>query len=314
MGVSFVTIALNEEKRIDFFLKSLSNQTKRPDEIVFVDNGSTDKTLEKVKKSKLKIIVFVKKGVNLATLRNFGISKAKNDIIAMVDSDCVLHPEWLERITTSFADKTVDIVSGFYVKKADSILQRCLNPYFGVSPDKIDKKNFLPATCSIAFTKKIWQKIGGFNEKLDKAGEDSLFNYEAKLLGARFITRKDALVDWEVPQTIKRAINKFYNYAKGDSQTGIWWNPTQKFSTHNLKTISIFGRYFILVSIFLLSFHFQPLWFLLLTLFFGYLFWSIAKNFNQVKDYRAVYYLPLIQIISDFCVMLGFVVGFFKKA
>lgn len=313
MKISFVTIALNEERRIGAFLESLRNQSKRPDEIIFVDNGSKDRTVQKIEASGLKARILVKSGIPIAVARNFGIKRAKNDIIVMADSDCVLHKDWLEKITVPFQDDSIDIVAGFYEKAADSVLQKSFLPYYGVSPKNIDLKNFMPATCSIAFRREIWEKVGGFDEKLERAGEDTLFNYRAKQLGAKFVTAPEAIVDWEVPKTWKEAAKKFYYYAKGDAQTGIWWHPSKRFSTHNLKIIAIYARYLVSLVFFILGFRFPFLWALLGILFLSYLVWAIWKNYNQVRVWQAIFLLPAIQIVSDFCVMAGFASGIFKR-
>jgi len=45
---SFITTVLNEENTIESLLGSLINQTKKPDEIIIVDGGSSDKTIRKI--------------------------------------------------------------------------------------------------------------------------------------------------------------------------------------------------------------------------------------------------------------------------
>ena len=49
MKTSFITTVLNEEKTIEGLLESLNNQTLKPDEIVIVDGGSTDRTIAEIK-------------------------------------------------------------------------------------------------------------------------------------------------------------------------------------------------------------------------------------------------------------------------
>ena len=64
MKVSLITTILNEEKNIESFLHSIEEQTVLPDEVIIVDGGSKDKTLERIKEyksEKLKITVLVEK-------------------------------------------------------------------------------------------------------------------------------------------------------------------------------------------------------------------------------------------------------------
>ena len=62
MKISLITTVLNEEKTIKFLLQSIEVQTKKPDEVVIVDAGSTDQTVQLIKawqkRSKLKIRLF----------------------------------------------------------------------------------------------------------------------------------------------------------------------------------------------------------------------------------------------------------------
>lgn len=79
--ISVVIIAKNEEAVIGDCLESV----RWADEIVLVDNGSTDKTTRVAKKYKVKI--FEKKKGNFSDLRNFGAKKVKSDWLLYVDAD-----------------------------------------------------------------------------------------------------------------------------------------------------------------------------------------------------------------------------------
>lgn len=163
----------------------------------------------------------------------------------------------------------------------------------------------MPSFRSVALKKEIWEKVSGFNEKLVRCGEDTLFNYQAKQLGAKFLTVKDALVDWEMPKTLKEASQKFYNYAQGDGQINI--------KPHNLKIMAIYCRYLLGILLLLLGLFIPPLWSILALLISFYYFWAILKNFRYLKALPALIFLPTIQVVSDLAVMAGFVVGSLKR-
>lgn len=317
MKVSIIITVLNEEKTIRKLIESLRRQTLEPDEIIFVDGGSKDKTVQLIKveaKKDKKIKFFIKRGATIAQGRNIGIKAARNKIIAMTDAGCVAHKDWLEKITQPFRDSSADVVAGFYRMTGKTLLQKAIAPYLGIPPEKFGPKTFLPSARSIAFRKEIWEKVGGFNEKLERAGEDTLFNYQAKKLGAKFATAPNALVDWEMPSAMCEAMKKFYVYAKGDGQAGIWWHPTQRLSTHNLKISAIYGRYFLGLGLLLAGFFNQIFWLILLFGFIGYLFWATFKNSRYVSQKEALLWLPALQIASDLAVMAGFASGVVIKS
>jgi len=318
MNTSLIITVFNEEKTIDRLLNSLARQTKKPEEIIFIDGGSTDNTVVEMKKwrmenEELNIKILIKNGATIAQGRNRGIKEAKGEIIAMTDAGCEVHPDWFEKITAPFEKKDVDIIAGFYRMTGDSIFQQCLACYLGVLPERLDSKNFMPSFRSVALKKEIWEKVGGFNEKLDRCGEDTLFNYQAKQLGAKFLTVKEALVDWEMPKTLKEGIKKFYFYAKGDGQIGIWWDKNKKLKTHNIKLLIIYVRYLFGLALFLLGFFNPSFWFALAFFFLIYLFWAILKSYNDIRRRQAILFLPMIQVMSDLAVMIGFAVGSLKR-
>ncbi|RKI88658.1 glycosyltransferase [Parablautia intestinalis] len=90
--ISVVIPSYNREKTIKKCLESVINQTYPPYEIIVVDDGSSDNTIQKIKElnySKVRILQQNHKGAQSA--RNYGIKEAKGDYIAFLDSD----DEWL---------------------------------------------------------------------------------------------------------------------------------------------------------------------------------------------------------------------------
>ncbi len=88
--ISVIVPVYNVEDYVLRCLDSLINQNYEQIEIILVDDGSTDesgKICDEFKKRDERIRVFHKKNGGLSSARNYGIKKAKGDIIAFVDSD-----------------------------------------------------------------------------------------------------------------------------------------------------------------------------------------------------------------------------------
>lgn len=309
MKISFITTIYNEEKTIDSFLNSLLFQSKIPDEIIIVDGGSTDDTVERIKKhdsriksKKLKLKVFVKKG-NRSVGRNEAIKRATGDVIVCSDSGNMLDKDWVKNMIKPFKDPKVDVVAGYYRGKAENVFQKCIIPYALVMPDKVDPDNFLPATRSIAFTKAVWKKVNGFDESLSH-NEDYVFARKLKEIGANFVFAKDAIVYWQPRNTFKQAFIMFIRFAYGDAEASII----------RTSVLLLFARYFLGLYLVFLSFLYQS-YIPLLIVFIGfliYLFWAILKNYKYVQNKLAIVYLPLIQINADMAVILGTFFGILK--
>lgn len=110
MKVSVVVPAYNEEKYIAACIESLLNQEEKPYEIIIVDNNSTDKTSEIVKKYPVKIIKENRKGITFA--RNKGFNITTGDIIARTDADTKVQKDWIKKIKENFKDKDLLGLSG----------------------------------------------------------------------------------------------------------------------------------------------------------------------------------------------------------
>ncbi len=310
MKISFITTVYNEEKTIDSLLKSLFSQSKLPDEIIIVDGGSKDLTVSKIKNQKSKIknfkgkfLILCKKG-NRSIGRNEAIKRAKGDIIACSDSGNILDKKWLENITKPFTDKSIDVVAGYYAGLAKNVFQKCLVPYVLVMPGRIDPHNFLPATRSMAFTKAIWKKAGGFDERFSH-NEDYVFANKLKEAGAKIVFARDAIVNWIPRKSFKEAFVMFFRFAFGDAESGIL----------RTSVLLLFTRYFLasyLIFLSLLYKSFTPAAILFVSFIF-YIYWSIKKNYKYVKDKEAIKILPLLQFTSDFGVLFGTAFGLLKR-
>ncbi len=308
---SLCVTVFNEEITVGLLLDSLANQTAKVDEIVIVDGGSSDKTIEIIKhyQKKFKNIKLLIEPGNVAHGRNTAIELAKNNVIAMIDAGCVAKEDWLEKITLPFKNEHADIVAGYYIMRGESPIQKAVSVFLGIPPQRYDNTNFLPSARSICFKKEVWEGVGGFSEKLSGAGEDTLFNYKAIKKGYNLIRVKDAIVYWEIPKTLKESLKKFFNYARGDVQTKILWNSTQGLSSHNIKILFIFLRYLVGVILLIYSIKYTPLFWVAVLGFFVYLFWSVWKWRDVVLKWRERVWLPTIQVSSDFAIMAGFISG-----
>lgn len=96
MQFSIVIPAKNEEKNIGRCLDSLLlvDWDRHEFEIMVVDNGSADRTTEIARDKGVQ--VYVKPGLTISGLRNFGVREAKGKIVAFIDADCTVRRDWLE--------------------------------------------------------------------------------------------------------------------------------------------------------------------------------------------------------------------------
>ena len=110
--ISVIVPAYNEEQNIAKCLESLSRQTVPRDsyEIIVVDGGSGDRTREIA--AEYADMVFIQTSKKVGGARNDGAQKARGDIIATTDADCIIPHEWLSVIVAAF-DRDPEIVQLF---------------------------------------------------------------------------------------------------------------------------------------------------------------------------------------------------------
>ena len=308
-----VTVSItirNEHDNISKLLDSLLRQTTIPAEILIVDGGSTDGTIDIIKKyqKRSKRIKLLQTTCSRSEGRNMAVDTANYNIIAMTDAGCVADKYWLERIIDPFNNERIDIVAGFYKMVGDKPIQKAASVYLGVLPRDFNAR-FLPSTRSIAFTRGAYEKVGGFPEDLDDTAEDTVFNFRALEAGLVFTRVKTAIVRWGMPQTIGEFSKKIFNYAKGDAKSKIWKHPLPNYTSHNIRVIKLFVRYLVGFTLLFLSFAHPLLWFVVIPGLLFYSIWAYHKSFRVYKDVRVGLWGVILQYISDFSVMAGFVKG-----
>jgi glycosyltransferase involved in cell wall biosynthesis len=310
MNISICITTFNEEGTIGPLLDSLLAQTKKPDEIVVVDGGSKDRTIEIIHHYQKRFgkIKLLKEKCSRAKGRNLGIEIAKNGIVAITDAGCIARDDWLAEITKPFIHDEVDISAGFYKMTGENSMQKAMGVFLGVTSRKFGI-NFLPSARSMAFRKSAWEEVGGFPESRENSAEDTDFNYKALKIGLKYARVKSAIVEWGMPETLQEFFNKIRAYAKWDIRYGIWWHPSKGLASHNIKALSILFRYLALVPLFIISLKFSYLFPIWILLFFVYLTWSFRKVFIEFGEYKEAIWGPVLQISSDFAVMSGFISG-----
>lgn len=314
MNISICITVLNEEKTISGLLNSLLHQSKKATEIIIVDGGSKDKTVEIIrhyqkKNSAIKLII---EKSSRAKARNIACDIARSPIIAMTDAGCTADKDWLKNLVKPFETGRVDVVAGFYKMTGQSKFQKAESVFLGVTPRKFNN-NFLPSTRSIAFTKEIWERVGGFPENISGTAEDTMFNKKLVENTAKISRVKDATVEWGMPKSIEEFRFKIFEYAKGDAKSKVIIFPEKGIMSHNIKAISIFIRYPILLTLLILGFKYPISLAFFVIFLFLYFYWSYRKVFLEFGDLATSLWGPVLQVSSDVAVMHGFISGIIEK-
>jgi len=101
LTLTIVIPAYNEQHQLGACLDSITAQTEVPDEVIVVDNNSTDQTCEIAKKySFVKLLKEKRQGIVFA--RNKGFNSAKSQLIGRIDADTILSPDWVSSVKSHY--------------------------------------------------------------------------------------------------------------------------------------------------------------------------------------------------------------------
>lgn len=170
--ISIIIPVYNKENRIEAALKSILDQTIQDIEIIAVDDGSTDDSVEVIESIEDDRICLIRceenRGANHA--RNLGISKAHGEYIAFQDGDDIWHRRKLERSLKTLQTKKADIVFTAFVRKFSNGYEEKLPHYnLNMSEHKIDSLLFdnCVATPTILAKRDVFSQIL-FDESMPK--------------------------------------------------------------------------------------------------------------------------------------------------
>lgn len=119
---SFIIPVLNEEAWIASCVQSIQAQGEGLFEIIVVDNGCTDRTVEIAEL--LGCVVVSETKLGLSHARNAGAKAAKGDILCFIDADGVLSKTWLQAAQRCFANEKIGGVSGLSIYVHPNPLKR----------------------------------------------------------------------------------------------------------------------------------------------------------------------------------------------
>lgn len=304
MKITLVSTTLNEERSIAQFIQSILGQSKQPDEIIILDAGSKDKTVEIIQSyihRGAPITLLISRGANRSKGRNIAIRKARYDIIASADAGCKLKKDWLEKITAPLETEDVDIVSGFYLPEAKNLFQQTVAAVTVPTVKEVNPETFLPSSRSVAFRKKAWEKVGGYPEWTSHS-EDTLFDLSLKRYGFKFRFVPEAIVHWQMKTSPLQVFLQFFRYARSDGQIGLFFPHYFKIYVYALGIILLISGFF-----------WPLLWAILGVLILFYFLRQIFRAHHRCPKFSVSLLSPLVIITVDLGNISGYFFGWLER-
>ncbi|KPJ96249.1 MAG: hypothetical protein AMS18_01260 [Gemmatimonas sp. SG8_17] len=159
---SFVVPVLNAESTINACLQSIGLARRPSDQLIVVDNGSTDGTLDIVK-SYPGVELYSAPERTIAELRNLGAQNAAGEVLAFVDSDCVLAEDWRECAETTLRESSVAATGSRYeVPDRAGWIERA---WFSQRLSRRQPVTYINSG-NLVVRRAAFEDVGGFDERL----------------------------------------------------------------------------------------------------------------------------------------------------
>jgi glycosyltransferase involved in cell wall biosynthesis len=312
IAVSLVCTVLNEGDSLRPLMDSIVRQTMPPDEIVMVDGGSRDHTLDILRDyaARLPLKIIVEQGCNISAGRNRAIDAAQGHIIAVTDAGVVLAPQWLEQVTLPLrTEPSVRVVAGWFEADPRTVFEAALGATTLPHISEIRAETFLPSSRSVAFRKAAWAAVGGYPEWIDYC-EDLIFDLRLKQIAQPFAFAPAAVAHFRPRPSLAAFYRQYFRYARGDGKADLWRKR------HIARYLTYLAT---LPALLLLGAFVHPLFWLLLVA--GALVYlrtpyrrlpAVLRRLpapSPLKLLYAILLVPIVRVVGDVAKMAGYPVG-----
>lgn len=185
MKYSFIIPVYNRPDEVDELLKSLTKQNYKDFEVVVVEDGSSVSCEEVVSAytTLLDIKYYRKPNSGPGQTRNYGVKHCYGEYVIILDSDCILPPDYLLAVDNELKQNPTDAFGGpDAAHESFTSLQKAINyamtSFFttggirGSSKGKMDR--FYPRSFNMGIRREVYEKLGGFSKM--RFGEDIDFS------------------------------------------------------------------------------------------------------------------------------------------
>lgn len=303
---SVIVPVYNRPDEVQDFLESLSEQTSKDFEVVLVEDGSTvlcDKAVEKYK-SQVEIQYYYKENEGRSIARNYGIERAKGEYFIFFDSDCVIPPTYFETVKKELEKSYADCFGGpdaahesfTDVQKAINYSMTSFLTTGGIRGGKMQLEKFTPRTFNMGFSRKVYEKVGGFREMFS---EDIDMSTRIKQAGFSIRLIRPAYVYHKRRTNLKLFCRQIYVFGMSRISLYLLYPDSLKV-VHLLPSVFVLGSLVMIAGAFFCPYALLPLLLYLFAIFF--VSWILNRNIK----------IAGLSVITSVIQLGGYGLGFLK--
>lgn len=310
--ISIICPVYNEKDYIEELIAKLLSFKPEKKEIIFIDGGSTDGTLDILKHAEaltpeIRLLINSRKIVPFAL--NLAIPECKSGIISRIDAHTEYAPDYFVKILEAFDNIEADVIGGPTRTKAKNDTQQAVAhaicTKFAIGGSRVHQLDYRGYTDSVTFgawRSEMFRATGLFDTSL-KRNQDDEFHYRAKSLGFRIYQDPDIKL-WYYPRDSFRGLfNQYFQY-------GLYKPLVLKKIRSEVKLRHLIPSLFVLYLA-ALPLSFLSVWFLapLVSYVSLSVYFSIKSNLTFKQKCLLTVVYPTIHMSYG----TGFILGLFKK-
>ena len=312
MVYSVIVPVYNRPDEIDELLESLTQQSFKDFEVIIVEDGSEERCEEIIKNyhNRLSIRYYYKENSGQGFSRNYGFEKANGDYYVVFDSDCLIPPDYFEKVNQFLASNPVDCWGGpdkahpsfTNVQKAISYSMTSFLTTGGIRGRKKHLGTFHPRSFNMGISKEVFEKTGGY--KITRMGEDIEFSIRILENGFTSVLIPDAYVYHKRRTNLKQFYKQLHFFGRARINIHRFY-PDELKAVHFFPVIFLIG---ILVGLILI-----PLNFSLASVILGtYLIYGSLLFIDSYKEQKS-FKISVLATYAGYIQLIAYAIGFLKE-
>lgn len=304
---SVIVPVYNRIGEVHDLLDSLSRQTCKDFEAILVEDGSTEPCRGEAQKyaSSVDTRYFFKENEGRSIARNYGMERAQGEYFIFFDSDCVIPPSYFATLSKKLDENPLDCFGGpDAAHESFSDVQKAINYSMtsflttgGIRGGKLSLEKFTPRTFNMGFSRKVYDKVGGFREMFS---EDIDMSTRIRQAGFSIGLIREVPVWHKRRVDFKKFLRQVYVFGMSRITLKLLYPGSMK-AVHTLPALFVLGS----IALILLSI-FAKWWFILpLAAYILAIFIAALASTRSLK-------IALLAVPSSIIQLWGYGCGFLK--
>lgn len=231
---TIIATVYNDEAEIHGLLSDIRKQTVQPEEVIIVDGGSVDHTVEVIEGFG-GVRLIKGKRLNIAQGLNVAIKSALTDLIGIVAVGNRYNEDFFELLAEEIQESGVDCTYGYLIGRSDTAFARMYKSF-------LMKGDYgIPTNHGILIKKSVFMNNGFFYEGLRYAGEDAEYYRRLQKRGTTSRCVEMASVYWDTPASYNDYFLQTRRYLLGEYQISTDRRFVKRYGYHILYAIVLLG-------------------------------------------------------------------------